>query len=817
MSDGSGFTTVNDVLRSVGTATSLVVDDITNAIDVSATALGADLRVAPDISRAKELLSQGKLGLDATIASPRLVIALAGTTSGGKSSIVNFLCGASIVPVAVTEMSAGVVTIDHHPSRRLVRILPTQGATWECGEWSFEGYDCSDYLRRAMDAYRKLRDSGIDAAPPRVEVEFPTWLGGNAALLGLPENFSLRIVDLPGLKSLNDESNAQVMREEVGKALCLVTYNSEETDPEKRRDLLAQVVAQVRNLRGSPARMLFILNRIDAFRREPDWSSAEASFADEIRSKIRGQIASELREYEAAAQRLEVIPLSSAPAYHALRGAADPSWGIQASEQLDRLYGYLLPAGLVEELPRKWDRWTPTDRSRVFAAALDASRANQFIERLRGHVGANLPQLLLPQHLVQISAAGHEILTALDARLNARLNADDERFQAECERLTNAGRRIAARREEMAKNVEPLRRLSGLRQPAEDAIVLSNAADPIRELTVASLETEKLSGLSGNALSPLYDWSSAIGGCVEGIFFRLVQAIAHDASLATDDVTTYLRPEEIQWLDSAVRQLKSAGYTGEAAQKGYKVETDSGDQKARLRSVNQALNGFASSLSDVLRRALLRVAEREQARIIDALRLLFAHHANEVSATAKAECPEIPAIGAPSLELTTEFRPLQWVFPLAAGFAVHSETRREQSGSRRVLVGQSRHWYTLYLYRHDEYLEVPVYRAREIDSAVVPSIEQVLESFVAQIKQCRAEHMFVGWLVGELESFLDRLARHQGQIIGRYLVLLDEARQQAATTHSESRTSLEESRSDLALLAKRLASIDEAVRLDSRG
>ncbi|MCC5667592.1 dynamin family protein [Nostoc sp. CHAB 5784] len=45
--------------------------------------------------------------------NPTLTLATTGTTSSGKSTLVNLLCGAEIVPVAVSEMSAGAVTIEY--------------------------------------------------------------------------------------------------------------------------------------------------------------------------------------------------------------------------------------------------------------------------------------------------------------------------------------------------------------------------------------------------------------------------------------------------------------------------------------------------------------------------------------------------------------------------------------------------------------------------------------------------------------------------------------------------------------------------------
>jgi ribosome biogenesis GTPase A len=51
--------------------------------------------------------------------NPTLTLATTGTTSSGKSTLVNLLCGAEIVPVAVSEMSAGAVTIEYSDEKSL--------------------------------------------------------------------------------------------------------------------------------------------------------------------------------------------------------------------------------------------------------------------------------------------------------------------------------------------------------------------------------------------------------------------------------------------------------------------------------------------------------------------------------------------------------------------------------------------------------------------------------------------------------------------------------------------------------------------------
>ncbi|MBR2124192.1 MAG: dynamin family protein [Acetobacter sp.] len=51
--------------------------------------------------------------------SPEVVLAIAGTTSAGKSTFANFLIGEKILPVDHNEMSAGIVKISHGEKRSL--------------------------------------------------------------------------------------------------------------------------------------------------------------------------------------------------------------------------------------------------------------------------------------------------------------------------------------------------------------------------------------------------------------------------------------------------------------------------------------------------------------------------------------------------------------------------------------------------------------------------------------------------------------------------------------------------------------------------
>ncbi len=125
--------------------------------------------------------------------SPTLILATTGTTSSGKSTIVNLLCGADLMPRMAQEMSAGVVYINHSPDnkKRHLKIHKTDGAPWECGEW----HDLSDdeirtRLTNVMDSFNKRR--GINQpTTPHIELTYPISCFSNESLLkliGLTQN-----------------------------------------------------------------------------------------------------------------------------------------------------------------------------------------------------------------------------------------------------------------------------------------------------------------------------------------------------------------------------------------------------------------------------------------------------------------------------------------------------------------------------------------------------------------------------------------------------------------------------------------------------
>jgi len=386
----------------------------------------------PEIQEISTQLAKATEKLLNELHHPTLAIATTGTTSSGKSTLVNLLCGAEIAPVAVSEMSAGVVTIEYSLEKSLV-IQQTPGATWECGEWQgISETEICQRLNRVMTSYLDRKQSDPQIACPISLIRYPFRLQSQ---LQLPPGTKVKIMDLPGLAYVGDEGNANLIRQ-CREALCLVTYNSAETDPKKINSLLQEVVEQVKELGGSPARMLFVLNRIDVFRADNHWPESQRGFIEKTTAKIKTELKDRLREYTQEIEHLQVSKLSSWPALLALQIQSDNlNDSNQACKKADNHFNALIEE-VLEDLPRKQEKWSEHDRQRVADALWEKSYAAEFEQHLREHITQHFPQLVIPQLLDQFKTTeGNTIQEWAIQTSSAILNSSEARYQQEIENL----------------------------------------------------------------------------------------------------------------------------------------------------------------------------------------------------------------------------------------------------------------------------------------------------------------------------------------------------------------------------------------------
>ena len=103
-----------------------------------------------------------------------------------------------------------------------------------------------------------------DYLAPQIEVSLPILPACDKSLSGLPEGLNIEFVDLPGLKSVQDHKNLEIIQSLVGKAFSLVALDYLQVDEEHRQVLLQELNNVVKYWQGRLDSTIFILNRVDS-------------------------------------------------------------------------------------------------------------------------------------------------------------------------------------------------------------------------------------------------------------------------------------------------------------------------------------------------------------------------------------------------------------------------------------------------------------------------------------------------------------------------------------------------------------------------
>lgn len=705
---------------------------------------------------------------------PVLTLATTGTTSSGKSTLVNLLCGAEIVPMAVSEMSAGSVTIEYSDTKSL-EIKKTHGATWDCGEW----YDISDsqiyhYLEKAMQGYLDHKETDPNIACPQAIIRYPIrFLRENS--LKLPKETKFQILDLPGLAHVGDEGNASVIRQ-CREALCIVTYNSAETDKQKVSNLLQEVVSQVKDLGGSPSRMLFVLNRIDVFQEDKNPHESEARFTEETIKSIKDKLKEHLQEYTKEIEQLNVVKLSSRPALLSiLIQSQEGEQQIAACRKADQFCSCLIGNDVLDDLPRNPAKWSHRDRERVAEKLWQNSYAIGFERSLVEHINQHFPELVIPQIIDRFNVtAGNKIVEWVTQTTSAILNSSAEKYQRECENIE----RIANQLRQFLEYAD-----HKLRDPFEKA--RSNLteyqekktnSDPILQLenTVQQLQNAEPYSSLGEKLQPIYGWRRELAFAVEQILGAVAKSI-QDGSI--DLSSTYLKKVEskrLGLLESDIRKLIDLKYTGSNAKNGMSVVAKSDIEKRDLKELNERLNLISKHLSVVMEDALSDVLAQELNRVYEAVYQLFKLQLKYLEDGSANIAPNM-AVKLPESQLIRVNHSLKFNIAFQAGFAItqgiwNAEVKEEV---------KRRPWYFLWLIEVTDYKVR--YEKRTSDNAQVPPIEELLSGWLLQAKAVTEGEIIdqiLDWFLEQMKIFNDNVSQFISNIKDRYRERLDKAHQE---------------------------------------
>jgi hypothetical protein len=697
---------------------------------------------APGVTGLLREMDAAAARFEAAVDAPEVTIATTGTTSGGKSTLINFLIGAPIMPVSVDEMSAGVVSIVHSPNVRSVTVQETEGATWDVGDWrDLSDADIESRLRITMEAWRGARAAGLRLPAPICVVRYPTRVGSNPEILGLPSTVRLRLLDLPGLNSMADDANADVIRQGTLNALCLMAYNSEETDRAKQRLLLGQVVDQVKELRSSPARMLFILNRIDAFRRDENWEGRQDDFIRRTTNAIRESLAEGLPNFASIVGHISPTPFSSGPAALCVlaQRASGPAQE-RALHDLRKKYAYLASDRWLES---PVSTWSAADRKAFIAEVGDAAYLGVFERRLARHIADHLPELVLPHLIHHVRQPALGVLAELEAMVQAYRHTTVQALDAERAAIDRVDGHLADVKREVLTLLDPFRKLCESADPSEAAAALATAAQTV----ASSLK------LDPEFLHALHDGADMFGRRARALHEPLlgVEGAEWPALLGQ-----HAREELERALSSAL-----AGPAGP-----YLRMPQGGTLKADLAQVELArkhLQALGRALAAATNELIDRESETQSHRIQEALSALLSHLAGRLSGMAEAARPDLVGLRVPVPSAAWNER------PALGGLAFNPDIEKwshSRTVSEQRKTGYRRLWYTLWLAKEAVY-ETFSYEVTD-HYCKVPSMDALLAAFMATAQFERFDGQLLRHITKQIGVFDREATRHYEDAVARY-------------------------------------------------
>jgi GTPase SAR1 family protein len=252
------------------------------------------------------------------LSRPCLKIAFVGTTSSGKSTLLNGLAGHRIAPMEAGEMSAGVVRIRNGDQMSLT-VRETENMTWQAGPYQVRNdEDIYGALRDAetgiMTRYWKAAEKNAGVMAPEIEITAqlaPKY--GGIPQFQMPDFIDLEFYDLPGLKTVTDSRNLEVIQRHLAGSFLLIVLNYSDTDSEKRKTLLQEIKKIVWSICRNKEALIFVLNRVDERNSEDD------PLQDRIASLRKN-----IQEVLELPELPPVIPMSALPLY-----LVQTAWGAE--------------------------------------------------------------------------------------------------------------------------------------------------------------------------------------------------------------------------------------------------------------------------------------------------------------------------------------------------------------------------------------------------------------------------------------------------------------------------------------------------------
>jgi GTPase Era involved in 16S rRNA processing len=703
--------------------------------------------------------------LHSDLQSPTLILATTGTTSSGKSTIVNLLCGADLMPRMAQEMSAGVVYIHHSPdNKNHLKVHDTEGAKWECGEWhDLSDAEIRDKLTKVMDEFNKSK--GINQpATPHIELTYPLACFNNPDLLALsslPKSTQFKLMDLPGLRNAQDSTNTKVI-ENCKDALCLVAYNMEETDEMRRLELVDQVLGQVKNMGGSPARMLFVLNRIDVFRKDREWERYQSEHVTKTKSEISKILNKRLSEHSDISGNLTYSLLSSLPALHAQRIKTGVNDRIYAADELDSHFNSLISEDILLDLPRRTSVWNDHHFHRVSDAVWKNSYGAEFFTTLDHHIQAHFPTLVIPSIVQRFDKEASHAVGEIMRTCYSQLNSSKEKYGEACSALMRQNAELRQFLDQSKQILlEPFSQLiEGLKKNDIDlTLLLAIVAEDLAE-------TEVFQGITADKLSPLASWRTELRENSIGILQGVKQSLDSGRRNFSNTQADRLSEREQQLLSMACEYYGMARKTNDESR------------------FDEQLENFLSQISEVIFKSLGNQVNQENMRIRDTVELIMKYYLDYLQDGIKDIAPEwnleiglyvlneikMPEINLSSLEAEVETQ-------------YKTEYRTEYRNKTRTV----RRWYSLWLIPESESYKEAYSQEYEVSYRCLPNSDSVYQNSKEQLSQelDLLVEPFYNMIHDYINELTETVIKEQNRVLLDFNTKLEQARQGHQNNHEK--------------------------------
>ena len=502
---------------------------------------------------------------------------------------------------------------------------------------------------------------------------------------------------------------------------------------------------------------------------------------------------------------MQVVKLSTWPALLALQiQNYDEIFSAEACKKADNNFNGLIDEDILEDLPRNVQKWSRHDRNRVAEALWKKSYAEEFLQHLKEHITEHFPQLVIPQIIERFNlAAGNAVAEWATQTTTAILNSSEERYQEECEKISDIRAELERFLETSDTNLkQPFERLDTkvkqvLAKQSQDDVV-----NYIRTIISELRQVEPYDKL-GEKLFPLSSWEKEFQKGIN----QVLEAVAKSLETGRVDLDSpnlkRANVFNVNLLARNLNRLVNLGYTASVAKEGKTMEARTEADKNKLKQLNEELNELAIHLNIVIQDVLKQISTQELNRIHQAVSELFRCHLSYLENGANDRAPDI-AIKFPESELIKVESNLKFNFQFKAGFAITQGTWEEAVQVEK----QKRTWYTLWIGKKTIY--ETEYQQRSSDNAELPSTEKLLEGWVMQAKGEESERVnqVARWLLEQIECLKKNVDKIQSDIIDRYQERLDKANQEITLDYEKQRNIWQPMKQKAQNLAEEFSSLD---------